>query len=136
MHPGIRELIFGAAAVLIVGSGGAAISHAGDLGKTAPILSLKPANIGSSQHSQPAANVSKDDIREAQLELRHSGLYNGSVDGVIGPQTKQALLGFQMDNGLPQTATLDGLTLVAMFGNIGTSQGSRMSSNTGRGTGQ
>ena len=136
MDTGIRKLMFATAVVLIVHSGGAAISHARDFGKTAPILSLKPAISGSSQHPQPAANVSKDDIREAQLELRHSGLYNGSLDGVIGPQTKQALLRFQRDNGLEQTATLDGLTLVAMFGNIGTSQGSRMSPNADRGTGQ
>src|SRR5882762_8482382 len=72
------------------------------------------------------ASLSKDDIREAQLELRHSGLYNGSLDGVIGPQTKQALVRFQKENGLEQTATLDALTMVAMFGNIGTSEGSGM----------
>jgi hypothetical protein len=55
-----------------------------DLGKTAPNPSWNtPANSGSSQHPQAAANLSKDDIREAQLELRHSGLYNGSLDGVI-----------------------------------------------------
>ena len=81
-------------------------------------------------------NLSKDDIREAQLELRHSGLYNGSLDGVIGPQTKQALERFQKDNGLEQTATLDALTMVAMFGNIGTSEGSSMPRNAGEGTGQ
>jgi peptidoglycan hydrolase-like protein with peptidoglycan-binding domain len=90
----------------------------------------------SSQHPQAAANLSKDDIREAQLELRHSGLYNGSPDGVIGPQTKQALVRFQKDNGLEQTATLDALTMVAMFGNIGTSQGSSMPPNAGESTGQ
>src|SRR6185436_13867593 len=75
MHTGIRKLMFATAEVLMADSGGAALSHARDFGKTAPILSLKPAISGSSQHPQPAANVSKDDIREAQLELRHSGLY-------------------------------------------------------------
>jgi len=40
-----------------------------------------------SQQPQAVANLSKDGVREAQLELRHSGLYNGSLDGVIGPQT-------------------------------------------------
>src|SRR5258705_4989971 len=73
---------------------------------------------------------------EVGLELRHSGLYNGSLDGVIGPQTKQALVRFQKDNGLDQTATLDALTMVAMFGNIGTSEGSNMPPNAGEGTGQ
>jgi len=75
-------------------------------------------------------------IGEVRLELRHSSLYNGSLDGVIGPQTKQALVRFQKDNGLDQTATLDALTMVAMFGNIGTSKGSSMPPNAGEGTGQ
>jgi hypothetical protein len=43
---------------------------------------------------------------------------------------------FQKDNGLEQTATLDALTMVAMFGNIGTSEGSSMPRNAGEGTGQ
>jgi len=103
------------------------MSHAADLGKTAPNPSWNtPASSGPSHHPQAAAALSKDDIREAQLELRHSGLYNGSLDGVIGPQTKQALVRFQKENGLEQTATLDALTMVAMFGNIGTSESSGM----------
>jgi peptidoglycan hydrolase-like protein with peptidoglycan-binding domain len=78
--------------------------------------------------------VCLSDIREAQLELRHSRLYNGSLDGVIGPQTKQALVRFQKDNDLEQTTTLDALTMVAMFGNIGTSEGFSMPRNAGEGT--
>jgi peptidoglycan hydrolase-like protein with peptidoglycan-binding domain len=53
----------------------------------------RPAASGPSQHRQAVANLSKDGIREAQLELRRSGLYNGSLDGVIGPETRQALFG-------------------------------------------
>jgi len=134
---GVRKLILATASVLVIGIGGTAMSHAADLGKTAPNRSWNtPASSGPSQHPQAAAALSKDDISEAQLELRHSGLYNGSLDGVIGPQTKQALVRFQKDNGLEQTATLDPLTMVAMFGNIGTSEGSSMPRNAGEGTGQ
>jgi peptidoglycan hydrolase-like protein with peptidoglycan-binding domain len=123
MDTGVRKLILATASVLVIGIGGTAMSHAADLGKTAPNPSWNtPASSGPSHHPQAAAALSKDDIREAQLELRHSGLYNGSLDGVIGPQTKQALVRFQKDNGLEQTATLDALTMVAMFGNIGTSE--------------
>ena len=134
---GVRKLIPATASVLVIGIGGTAMSHAADLGKTAPNPSWNtPASSGPSQHPQAAAALSKDHIREAQLELRHSGLYNGSLDGVIGPQTKQALVRFQKDNGLEQTAALDALTMVAMFGNIGTSDGSSMPRNAGEGTGQ
>jgi hypothetical protein len=134
---GVRKLIPATASVLVIGIGGTAMSHAADLGKTAPNPSWNtPASSGPSQHPQAAAALSKDDIREAQLELRHSGLYNGSLDGMIGPQTKQALARFQKDNGLEQTATLDALTMVAMFGNIGASEGSSMPRNAGEGTSQ
>jgi peptidoglycan hydrolase-like protein with peptidoglycan-binding domain len=137
MDGGLRKLILATASVLVIVIGGTAMSHAGDVGKTAPNPSWDtPANSGPSQHPQAAANLSKDDIREAQLELRHSGLYNGSLDGVIGPQTKQALVRFQKDNGLEQTATLDGQTMVMMFGNIGTSQGPGVPRNSGQGTGE
>ena len=47
------------------------------------------------------------------------GFYNGSLDGVIGPQTKQAVLEFQESNGLKRTATLDQQTADALIGNIG-----------------
>jgi peptidoglycan hydrolase-like protein with peptidoglycan-binding domain len=54
------------------------------------------------------------------------GLYNGSLDGVIGPQTKQALLGFQKSNDLDPTAALDQETADALIGNTGVGMGSSM----------
>ncbi len=51
------------------------------------------------------------------------GLYNGSLDGVIGPETKQALLGFQKSNDLARTATLDQQTADALIGNTGVGVG-------------
>jgi peptidoglycan hydrolase-like protein with peptidoglycan-binding domain len=137
MDPGGRKLILVTASVLAIGFGGTATSHAADVGKTAPNPSWNtPATSRPSQHPQAAANLSKGDISEAQLELRHSGLYNGALDGVIGPQTKQALVRFQKDNGLEQTATLDALTIVTMFGNIGTSERSNMPRDSGQGAGE
>ena len=137
MDTGVRKLILATASVLVIEISGTAISHAGDVGRTASHLSWNtPATSGPSQHPQAVANLSKDDIREAQLELRHSGLYNGSLDGVIGPQTKQALVRFQKDNGLEETGTLDAHTMVAMFGNIGTSEGYSMPPEAGQGTGE
>ena len=55
---------------------------------------------------------------------------------MIGPQTKWALREFQKDYGLEQTATLDGSTMVTMFGNIGTSEGSSMPPKASEGTGE
>lgn len=95
-----------------------------------------PASSRPPQHPQGVDGLSNDDIRQAQLGLRHAGLYSGSLDGVIGPQTKRALMEFQKDYDLDQTATLDGSTMVTMFGNIGTSEGSSMPPKASQGTGE
>ena len=50
---------------------------------------------GGGDRDRDRDNLSKDDIRWAQIELHNLGLYNGSLDGVIGPETERALLGFQ-----------------------------------------
>lgn len=40
---------------------------------------------------------SKKDI---QIALKNAGFYSGSVDGKIGPQTREAIMEFQKQNGL------------------------------------
>lgn len=40
-------------------------------------------------------------IYNAQAELADMGYYNGDVDGIVGPLTRQAIADFQADNGLP-----------------------------------
>ena len=113
----IRRLILGTALVLALGIGGAALdfsANADDMSNAAP---------GPSHHWLNAANLSKDDIRWAQVELHTTGFYNGSLDGVAGPETRQALLGFQKSNGLERTATLDQQTADALFGHTGVGEG-------------
>jgi len=123
----MRKLVLATASVLALGIGGAAVDHAANAGNTVPNAGWNMSLAsGNSQHLQTAANLSKDDFRQAQLELRNMGLYNGSLDGVVGPETKRALEQFQENNGLDRTARLDGQTMVALFGNIGISQGSSM----------
>ncbi len=116
----MRKLILGTASVLALGIGGAAVDFAADAGD---IANTTP---GASQHWINAENLSKDDIRWAQLELRNKGLYDGSLDGVAGPETKQALLGFQESNGLEPTAELDQQTADALIGTTGVGEGSSM----------
>ena len=47
------------------------------------------------------------DALEAQLALARQVISSGSLDGLMGPQTRAALLAFQRKAGLPETATLD-----------------------------
>lgn len=127
----MRKLLLGAASVLALGIAGAALDYSADAGNTVSNASAPPA----SQTSQPlsvAADLSKkDDTRWAQLELRNMGLYKGSLDGIVGPETKRALAQFQKDYGLQQTATLDPQTMDALTGNPGIGQGSSTPPNTG-----
>jgi len=60
------------------------------------------------------------------------GLYHGSLDGVVGPETKRALDQFQTDNGLNRTAVLDPQTFDALTGNPGIGHGSSSSPETER----
>jgi len=61
-----------------------------------------------------------------QAELHYKGLYGGSLDGVMGPETKRALAAFQKSNGIERTATLDQETADALVGTPGLGQGSSL----------
>jgi peptidoglycan hydrolase-like protein with peptidoglycan-binding domain len=61
------------------------------------------ANTGPSGSSQLA-------VRQAQSELKREGLYDGTVDGIAGPKTRQGIIAFQRRERLPQTARLDDAT--------------------------
>ena len=116
----IRKLILGTTSLLALGIGGAAldlVANADDLASSAP----QP-----SHHWIDAKNPSKDDIRWVQVELHTIGLYNGSLDGVAGPETKRALLEFQENSGLDRTAALDQPTADVLLGHTGVGQVSGM----------
>lgn len=69
-----------------------------------------------------------DEVRKIQQKLKQWGYFKGSVDGVFGPQTKEAVKYFQRKNGL----TVDGVAGPATLRAMGISTGS---SNTGGGGG-
>jgi peptidoglycan hydrolase-like protein with peptidoglycan-binding domain len=62
---------------------------------------LGPSRLPSSEHL----------VRQAQSELKREGLYKAKVDGIAGPETKQALAAFRQREGLQQTASLDQATM-------------------------
>ena len=113
----LRKIILGTVSVLALGIAGAALDYPADADDSAPSAGLStPSAAATSQDWINAAALSKDDVRWAQLELRNRGLYKGSLDGVIGPQTKRALAEFQKSSGLARTATLDQPTADALVG--------------------
>ena len=120
----MRKLILGTISILTLGLGGAALDYVADADDAVP--SAEGNMPSTSPHWINTTNLSKDDVRWAQVELRNLSLYNDSLDGVIGPETKRALAEFQKANGLKQTATLDQQTADALIGNTGTGQGSSL----------
>ena len=132
MRKFIRKCALGIASVLALSIAGAALDYAADPGNavadsgntittgSTPAVSRTPESWRSGDF------IRKDDIRWAQLELRYRGLYKGSLDGVLGPETRQALAQFQKNNGLDQTVSLDAQTWETLTGNPDIGQGSSM----------
>lgn len=69
-------------------------------------------------------------VKEAQLKLKSIGLYTGNIDGLAGPETKQAVSQFQQRNGLKQTGRLDHETLAKLDINKTGQAGSSMPDTT------
>ena len=50
-------------------------------------------------------------IVDVQQQLQRDGYYDGPIDGVLGPMTREAIASFQADNGLAVTSVIDEPTL-------------------------
>lgn len=121
----IRKMILGTASVIALGIAGdiagSALDYAANA-NTATAASM-PA-VQTSNNALTGDALRTDDIRWAQVELRNRGLYLGSLDGILGPETRHALNQFQTINGLGRTASLDAQTWEALTGRQATSEGS------------
>lgn len=63
-----------------------------------------------------AAVVEKPSPQQIQEALKNAGLYDGNIDGSIGPKTKRAIEAFQTQNGL----TADGKVGAKTWAKLGT----------------
>jgi len=75
-------------------------------------LSVNPRPVNSTTPSSPSPQ--RDLIRQVQERLQTVGYNPGTIDGTMGPQTKNALLWFQNTKGLRSTGDLDEPTLNAL----------------------
>ena len=53
-------------------------------------------------------------VVRVQAALMRRGLYNGDIDGLLGPKTRAALRKFQQSEGIPQTGRMDIETLTRL----------------------
>ena len=58
--------------------------------------------------------VSPGTIKQIQTALKQQGLYNGHIDGVWGPQTQNAIHGYQQSHNLTDNGELDSPTLTSL----------------------
>jgi hypothetical protein len=65
-------------------------------------------------YSGPSARPLDQLVADVQAALQEQGYYQGEVDGLIGPMTRQALAEYQQANGLYATETIDEPTLSAL----------------------
>ena len=87
-------------------------------------------NAAVAQKNINSAQPSRDEIMQAQRALEQKGFNAGKADGILGPETKAALIKFQEQQKLQKTGQLDNATLSA----LGVSQGT--TSTTGQGSSQ
>ena len=73
-------------------------------------LSLTPLGFAANPEEEKPAVLHSQGIREVQESLRDKGYYHGHVDGVLGPQTREAIRQYQKSENLPVTGRLDGET--------------------------
>src|SRR5581483_2724128 len=66
--------------------------------------------------SNAHAASNRDDVKKAQQSLTEKGFYHGPVDGISGPQTRQAIADFQRSEHQPVTRRLDSKTAVKLNG--------------------
>ena len=76
----------------------------------------KPGPMQKEGAASPGAKESQSerwaaqDVKKAQEALKNKGHDPGSMDGIMGPQTRQAIKAFQSANGLKATGRLDNET--------------------------
>ncbi|HEX5484297.1 MAG TPA: peptidoglycan-binding domain-containing protein [Terriglobia bacterium] len=59
---------------------------------------------------QAAPAINQSEIRSVQQNLKDNGYYNGNVDGLMGPQTREAIRKYQTAENLPVTGRVDSQT--------------------------
>jgi putative peptidoglycan binding protein len=95
----------------------------------APNEARQAQSAGSQQNAGGAAggavNLSRDQIRQAQVILKQKGFDVGDLDGKLGPRTRKALMAYQQQQGLQATGQMDQQTVSALGIGHGSGQNTR-----------
>jgi peptidoglycan hydrolase-like protein with peptidoglycan-binding domain len=94
----------------------------GAVGSSAAAEPMRSNQLAQAQTSTPSGqldmeavpNLNAEGIRQVQQALAKKGFDPGPIDGVLGPQTEQALRKFQDYYGIKVTGRIDNQTLYAL----------------------
>jgi Putative peptidoglycan binding domain len=109
-----------AAALIVLAAVGLTHNHTATSSSPAASTSASaPAPAASANPAQPAtpnapAVVPSASVKKLQQELGQLNYYEGSVDGIMGPQTIAAIKDLQRQANLPQTGTMNAATQTAL----------------------
>jgi hypothetical protein len=71
-----------------------------------PVPATASIDPGSAETSDVESQMSRAERQRVQARLRALGYYQGNVDAIFGPLTRDAIRQYQSANGLPQTGRL------------------------------
>lgn len=122
----MKALIFASVSAIALTLAGTGVGYAaGADANGGTSSSTSSMSNGSNRMNRSGMQANADEVKEVQQKLKTAGLYQGQIDGIDGPETKQALQQFQKQNGLHQTGRLDHQTLAKLnIGEAGTGYGS------------
>lgn len=102
-------------------SGGGSVTPRPAPTPSSPTRSSPPPSVTPSQPqtvTPPASTVPKATPQDlsmmtvrVQAALMRLGYFDGDIDGILGPQTRAALIKYQKDQGLPSSGRMDIATL-------------------------
>jgi peptidoglycan DL-endopeptidase LytE len=101
----MKAAIFAAASALALTVGSGAMAAQSAMPPNASPAARAEQSTTMQNQGEPRAEV-----KEVQQKLKSESLYKGNVDGILGPETQQALKQFQKKNNLQQTGRLDDQT--------------------------
>ena len=110
---GVAGALVGGPIGAVVGAGvGGYVGHEG----TGPDGKVANTDSNGKMSNDTMSSMSPADVtvKDAQAALEQQGYNPGSIDGQMGPNTRNALVRFQQDKGLTPSGNLDGATLSAL----------------------
>ncbi len=113
LHHSLAVVFVGAA--FLAGCAGAPETNSGSMGASPPPAAARPTQQPSPPPRMPpqdmGVNVDGMTVFELQERLNELGYKVGSVDGVMGPKTIDALKKYQGDNKINPSGTVDADTV-------------------------